>query len=52
VQPNHTCLALTTLVSGASVTALEGALGGWQQVRTAGGLSGWVPTGKLTAEAA
>jgi len=52
VQPNHTCLALTTLASGASVTALEGALGGWQRVRTATGLSGWVPSGKLTTEAA
>ncbi|HEY8285534.1 MAG TPA: SH3 domain-containing protein, partial [Chloroflexota bacterium] len=52
LQPNHTCLAMTTLVSGVSVTALEGAQGGWQRVRTTEGLSGWVPSSRLIAEAA
>ncbi|HVA88247.1 MAG TPA: SH3 domain-containing protein [Chloroflexota bacterium] len=52
LQPNHTCLAMATLPSGAVVTALAGTQGGWRQVRTTGGLSGWAPSNRLIAEAA
>lgn len=47
-QPNHTCVALAQLAAGARVAALA-AVGGWQRVRTAAGMSGWVPRDRLRA---
>ena len=52
IQPNHTCIGLALLGAGTVVTALDGWNGGWQRVRTAGGLSGWVPRDRVMAEAA
>ena len=43
LMPNHECIALARLHPGDRVRALEGRIGEWRQVRTAAGLSGWVP---------
>jgi hypothetical protein len=49
-RPNHTCIALTGLDAGALVTLLPEREGGWQRVRTAAGMSGWVLRANLGTE--
>jgi hypothetical protein len=45
--PNHTCVGLAMLPTGALVVGMEGDQEGWQRVRTGEGLSGWVPRSRL-----
>jgi hypothetical protein len=49
VQPNHACVALAQLAPGTRVTAFNGDSAGWQRVRTAAGVGGWVPRQYLQA---
>lgn len=50
LQPNHTCIAVATLAAGMAVTALSGIQDGWQRVRTADGIGGWLPCDRLRVE--